>query len=234
MITGIEGISSRIEAIYDRIEEIQSYGSLGLDEEDTTATEDIVEVTDSEQTFSEILDKVMSGEDVDAESMEDIAIDEVDEALNLAQDKVSILEEMYSELSDSDSEVNLDEIITKASETYGIDESLIKAIIKTESAFDSDAVSTAGAQGLMQLMPQTAELLGVEDSFDVTENVFGGVKYLSMLLEKYDNNTVKALAAYNAGPDAVDAADGVPNYSETKGYVLKVLQNYEDYMALNL
>jgi soluble lytic murein transglycosylase-like protein len=105
---------------------------------------------------------------------------------------------------------------------------LVKAVIAAESMFDSEAVSHAGAQGLMQLMPDTARSLGVEDPFRPDENVRGGTEYLRAMLDRYGDFS-RALAAYNAGPSAVDRHDGVPPYRETRDYVKRVLTYYRHY-----
>lgn len=117
--------------------------------------------------------------------------------------------------------------IHAAATEHGVDPLLIKAIIKTESNFDSAAVSPKGAQGLMQLMPATARDLQVTDPFDPLDNITGGTKYLRSLLDSYDGDVVLSLAAFNAGPSKVKGA--VPNIRETKFYVSKVISNYQSY-----
>lgn len=120
-----------------------------------------------------------------------------------------------------------DSIIAEASQKYNVDESLIRAVIRQESAFNPQATSYCGAQGMMQLMPETAAELGVKNAYDARENIMGGTKYLSRLLDQFDGNMTKAIAAYNAGPGAVQQHGGVPPYPETQNYVDKVLGYYQ-------
>ncbi len=116
----------------------------------------------------------------------------------------------------------VDKIIDKASKKYSVPKNLIYGIIKAESDFNPNAVSEAGAIGLMQLMPQTALDLGVRNVWNIEENIMGGVKYISQLLGQFKNEKL-AVAAYNAGPENVKRYNGIPPFKETKNYVKKVL-----------
>jgi len=112
--------------------------------------------------------------------------------------------------------------IDEASALYGVSSDLVRAVIQAESAGNPHAVSGVGAQGLMQLMPRTSRELGVKDPFNPRDNIFGGVKYLSTLLERYNGNVALALASYNAGPGNVRKHGGIPPFGETRGYVRKI------------
>jgi len=117
----------------------------------------------------------------------------------------------------------INKVIERKCRKYGVKESLVKAVVEMESGGNPKAVSKAGAMGLMQLMPSTAKMLGVNDPFDIEENLDGGIRYLKMLLEKYGGNEELALAAYHSGPARVDKYGGVPPYPVVKHYVRTVL-----------
>ncbi|HEX2918654.1 MAG TPA: lytic transglycosylase domain-containing protein [Edaphobacter sp.] len=120
----------------------------------------------------------------------------------------------------------MDTILASAGTEHNIDADLLASVVKAESGGRVRAVSRVGAQGLMQLMPTTAQQLGVENAFAPKENINGGTAYLDMLLNRYHNNVALALAAYNAGPAAVDRYHGIPPYAETRAYVARVIREF--------
>jgi len=121
---------------------------------------------------------------------------------------------------------DLSQVVNEASGRYRLDPDLVNSVIKVESGFNVRAVSPKGAQGLMQLMPGTASQLGVPNAFDPQANVDGGTRYLRELLERYNFDLVKALAAYNAGPQRVEQFGGVPPYYETRAYVARIVKDF--------
>lgn len=121
---------------------------------------------------------------------------------------------------------DLREMLSRAGAAHNLDVDLLASVVKAESGGNTRAVSRAGAQGLMQLMPSTAANLGVKDSFQPDQNVRGGSTYLDALLTRYHDNLALALAAYNAGPDAVDKYHGIPPYTETRAYVARVIHEF--------
>lgn len=125
--------------------------------------------------------------------------------------------------------LQISQLVTRASLESGTPPGLIRAVLDAESAGDPNAVSLAGAQGLMQLMPGTAATCGVGDAFDPEQNVTCGAAYLRTLLARYHGNAVLAVAAYNAGPGAVDKYHGVPPYPETRAYVARVISAYRSF-----
>lgn len=124
--------------------------------------------------------------------------------------------------------------IRRAAERFGVPERLVAAVIRVESAFNPRAVSRKGARGLMQLMPETASILGVHDSFNPEENITGGVRHLRGLMERFGNNLPLVLAAYNAGEQAVVSYRGIPPYPETQDYVTRVLQFFRGTGAVSI
>lgn len=125
----------------------------------------------------------------------------------------------------------LDALVEQNASTWQVDPALIKAVIANESGFNANATSGVGAQGLMQLMPATAAGLGVRDAYDPAQNVAGGARYLKGLLDRFGGDARLAVAAYNAGPGAVEKYGDVPPYAETKNYVQNVLASFEKYRA---
>ena len=125
-----------------------------------------------------------------------------------------------------------DDLISDASERYGVSFPLLKAIIKAESDFDPYAVSKKGATGLMQIMPQNFELLGLEDPFDPWQNINAGARYFKQMYDRFKGKLALSLAAYNAGPTAVDRYKTIPPYEETEEYVRRVLRYYYNYKNL--
>lgn len=125
-----------------------------------------------------------------------------------------------------------DEHIRAAATLYQIPEQLVRAVIKVESDYDPRAVSYAGARGLMQLMPETAERLGVKDINDPRENIFGGVRYLRLLANMFNGDLDFTVAAYNAGENAVIQHGGIPPYAQTRDYVVKVTKFYRRYRTI--
>ena len=128
--------------------------------------------------------------------------------------------------------VNRNEIeglIEKYSDKNGLDKDFVKALVRQESGFNHNATSKCGAMGLMQLMPGTAQGLGVANPYDIEQNIAGGTKYLRSMIDRFDGNEKLALAAYNAGPNAVKKYGGIPPYQETQNYVKNVMSIYQGY-----
>ena len=127
----------------------------------------------------------------------------------------------------------IEHLISKYANKNGLDKDFVKAVINQESGFNPNATSHCGAMGLMQLMPVTAQGLGVTNAYDAEQNIQGGTKYLKGLMDRFGNDKTLALAAYNAGPNAVKKYGGIPPYVETQNYVKKVLSKYNTYKGAN-
>ncbi|MDF2987656.1 MAG: soluble lytic murein transglycosylase-like protein [Eubacterium sp.] len=122
--------------------------------------------------------------------------------------------------------------IDNAAQKYGVDRDLVRAVMKQESSFNPRSISSAGAQGLMQLMPGTADALNITNPFDIVQNINGGTQYLKDQLTRFNGDVGLALAAYNAGPNSVEKYGGIPPYTETQNYVQKVTEYYNQYKML--
>ncbi len=171
-------------------------------------------------------------------------IDGVNQRIQQIQDRLTSLEQkldpndsqpsfnavLKGQLGPTPDKSALESMVTSEAQQQGLDPSLVKAVVQTESGFNPQAVSSAGAQGLMQLMPQTANTLGVQSPLDPLQNIQGGTQYLKTLLNKY-HDVPKALAAYNAGPGAVDKYGGIPPYAETQNYVSKIMGLQQQYAS---
>jgi soluble lytic murein transglycosylase-like protein len=160
----------------------------------------------------------------DGSSFVDVPTLEIDHFEAAASDAASTKLEPSSNIIKTPSDLN--ELVNAASGMYKLDPDLVTSVIRAESGFNVRAVSPKGARGLMQLMPQTASQLGVQNAFDPQANVEAGSRYLRELLERYDFDLIKALAAYNAGPQRVEQYGGVPPYYETKAYVARIVRDF--------
>ncbi len=125
----------------------------------------------------------------------------------------------------------IENLIEKYSQRNGLDKDFVKALVRQESGFNPNATSKCGAMGLMQLMPGTAQGLGVTNPYDIEQNIAGGTKYLKSMIDRFDGNEKLALAAYNAGPNAVKKYGGIPPYQETQNYVKNVMSMYQNYKS---
>ncbi len=178
--------------------------------------------------FSEVLQQVLNQKGAQNSTVASNGIDEVVGTKNETED---LLKTLYAESSKQSENLTTNQIINKAAGKYQVDANLIRAIIQQESGFSPTAVSPKGAMGLMQLMPKTADLLGVKDSMNPLENIMGGTHYFKQLMDKYNGDIGRSLAAYNAGTNRVDQVGGIPNIQETRDYVRKVMGFYQQFRS---
>ena len=219
-----QGIASSMQLTLMRLNSIESnFTALQGISDKLNAVENTNVSNVENKDFKTILDEKLSKDnkevknlpELDKETISDVVEPEKKEALNL-KSKIDLKAQM----------TDIDEIVDTFSSKYNIDGDFIKAIIKQESGFNPNATSKKGAMGLMQLMPSTAKSLGVINAYNPWENVEGGVKYLKGLMDRFNNDEKLALAAYNAGPNAVKKYGGIPPYKETQNYVNSIMSAY--------
>ena len=162
----------------------------------------------------------------DQSSFVDIPTTEIDHFESIPEAPASAPAQPASLQPSAPPPFDLNQTVKTASGTYQLDPDLVTSVIRAESGFNTRALSPKGAQGLMQLMPQTATQLGVHNAYDPQANVEAGTRYLRELLERYNFDLIKALAAYNAGPQRVEQYNGVPPYYETKAYVARIVRDF--------
>lgn len=178
-----------------------------------------------EQTFSALTKTAQISPDNDFQQILDANMSKSSEA-----SKTPFADKIFSSFSSAKSDSkDIDGLIETYAAKNNLDAAFVKAVIKQESGFQPEVTSHCGAMGLMQLMPATADSMGVKNAFDPEENIMGGTKYLKGLMDRFGGQKELALAAYNAGPGAVQRYGGIPPFNETQNYVKNVLANYEKF-----
>ena len=223
-INGLDTILNRVQYIERQFDMLSSAFNNISGENNAFNVPNVREVEDK-QDFQQIL----NAKELIQEAQDDnIQSDESYINLNRYQGVTN-----NSRLDNITDRVKINKLIDEYSQKYGLDSDFVKAVVKQESGFNPQATSSCGAMGLMQLMPGTAQGLGVTNAYDAEQNIMGGTKYLKGLMDRFDNNKSLALAAYNAGPNAVKKYGGIPPYMETQNYVKSVLSNYDKMKGAN-